>query len=78
MIIDPWNEIDHARRRDETITDYISRSIRQIKRFAREFDVAVIVVAHPTKEVGRDGKARMPTLYDIEGSAAGSTSRITG
>ena len=70
LIIDPWNEIDHARRRDETITDYISRSIRQIKRFAREFDVAVIVVAHPTKEVGRDGKARMPTLYDIEGSAA--------
>jgi twinkle protein len=31
--------------------------------------VAVIVVAHPTKDVGRDGKARPPTLYDIEGSA---------
>ena len=29
----------------------------------------VIVVAHPTKDVGRDGKARPVTLYDIEGSA---------
>jgi hypothetical protein len=42
-------------------------------RFARLYDVAVIVVAHPTKEVGRDGKARPPTLYDIEGSALGGT-----
>lgn len=69
LLIDPWNEIEHARRRDETLTDYIGRSIRALKRFGRLYDVAVIVVAHPTKDVGRDGKARAPTLYDIEGSA---------
>jgi twinkle protein len=69
MVIDPWNEVEHARRRDEAVTDYIGRGIRALKRFARLYDVAVIVVAHPTKEVGRDGKGRPPTLYDIEGSA---------
>jgi hypothetical protein len=38
-------------------------------RFARQYGLVVIVVAHPTKDVGRDGKARPVTLYDIEGSA---------
>lgn len=69
LVIDPFNEVEHARRRDETMTDYISRSIRALKRFARLYEVAVIVIAHPTKEVGKDGKSRPPTLYDIEGSA---------
>jgi twinkle protein len=69
LVIDPWNEVEHARRRDESVTDYIGRGIRALKRFARLYDVAVIVVAHPTKDVGRDGKGRPPTLYDIEGSA---------
>lgn len=69
LLIDPWNEVEHARRRDETVTDYIGRSIRAMKRFARLYEVAVVVIAHPTKDVGRDGKSRPPTLYDIEGSA---------
>jgi twinkle protein len=69
LVIDPWNEVEHARQRDESVTDYIGRGIRALKRFARLYDVAVIVVAHPTKDVGRDGKGRPPTLYDIEGSA---------
>jgi len=69
LVIDPWNEVEHARRRDESMTDYIGRGIRALKRFARLYEVAVIVIAHPTKEVGKDGKSRPPTLYDIEGSA---------
>lgn len=69
LVIDPWNEVEHARRRDETGTEYIGRSIRALKRFARVHGVTVIVVAHPTKEVGKDGKSRPVTLYDIEGSA---------
>jgi twinkle protein len=51
------------------VTDYIARSIRALKRFARQYGLVVIVVAHPTKDVGRDGKARPVTLYDVEGSA---------
>lgn len=69
LVIDPWNELDHARRRDESMPDYIGRAIRVLKRFAKRHQVAVIVVAHPTKEVGKDGKGRMPTPYDIDGAA---------
>jgi len=69
LVIDPWNELEHARGRAESVTEYTGRAIRELKRFARLRDVAVIVVAHPTKDVWREGKSRVPTLYDIEGSA---------
>lgn len=69
LVVDPWNEIEHAKRRDETVTDYIGRSIRALKRFARLYEVVVIVIAHPTKDVAKEGKSRPPTLYDIENSA---------
>lgn len=69
LVIDPWNEVEHARKASESMTDYIGRSIRSIKRFARLHDVAVIVVAHPTKDVAKEGKSRPVTLYDVEGSA---------
>lgn len=70
LVIDPWNEIEHARTHLESVSDYVARGIRALKRFARLYGVIVIVVAHPTKEVGKDGKHRLVTLYDIEGSAA--------
>lgn len=69
LCIDPWNEIEHARGKGENSADYIGRAIRALKRFARLYGVIVIVVAHPTKEVGKDGKQRAVTLYDIEGAA---------
>lgn len=69
LVIDPWNEIEHARYKSESTTEYIGRSIRALKRFAQLFGVAVIVVAHPTKDVAKDGKNRAPSLYDIDGSA---------
>lgn len=69
LVIDPWNEIEHARRRDESSTEYIGRAIRMLKRFGRQYEVAVIVLAHPTKDVWEHGRARTATLYDIEGSA---------
>ena len=72
LVIDPWNELEHARRRDETVTDYIARAIRMLKRFAKLYGVMVIVVAHPTKNVcnSDSGRKRAVTLYDVEGSAA--------
>ena len=69
LVIDPWNEVEHARRRDESGTEYIGRGIRLLKRFARQFEVTVIVLAHPTKDVNDHGKVRTPTMYDIDGSA---------
>lgn len=70
FIIDPWNEIEHARERTETETEYIGRAIRALKRFAKAFKVHICVVAHPTKSAkDADGNYKMPTLYDIAGSA---------
>lgn len=71
LLLDPWNQIQHARKRGESTVEYQERAIAELKRFARRRDVGVIVVAHPTKEVkdGRTGKMRVPGLYDIDGSA---------
>ncbi len=69
LVIDPWNEVEHSRGPHESAPDYIGRAIRMLKRFAKQRQVVVIVVAHPTKAVGEDGKGRMPMPYDIEGSA---------
>lgn len=70
LLIDPWNEVEHARPRNESETQYVNRALRQIRRFASRYNVLAIVVAHPTKSVGAEGNSRTPTLYDIEGSAA--------
>jgi twinkle protein len=69
LLIDPWNEIEHERRRDESISDYTGRAIRELKSFGRRFDVLVIVVAHPTKNAVEKGADKI-TLYDISDSSA--------
>ena len=68
LIIDPWNELEHARRRDETETQYTARAIRAMKKFAMAFDVLVIVVVHPTKSGGDKPQGDL-SLYDADGSA---------
>lgn len=67
IVLDPWNELEHKRKRDESETDYIGRAIRAIKRFAKQYDVAFWIVAHPTKP--HIGVKTIPGLYDISGSA---------
>lgn len=77
LVIDPWNEIEHARKPNEGLSEYIGWAIRQLKRFARQYGVAVIVLAHPTKDVWERGKMRTPTLYDIEGCYSDDTEVLT-
>lgn len=67
VILDPWNELEHKRRGDETLTEYVGRAIRAVKRFARLHNVAVWIVAHPTKP--QKGVNSMPSLYDVSDSA---------
>lgn len=68
LILDPWNEIEHKRGRDESETEYVGRAIRLLKRFARDYQCAVWVVAHPRKP-SSDGQPRRPSLLDLAGSA---------
>jgi twinkle protein len=67
FVLDPWNELEHKRRKDESETDYISRALRAIKRFAKQYDVAFWIIAHPIKP--HAGTKGIPGLYDISGSA---------
>lgn len=70
FVLDPWNELEHSRQHGETETEYTGRAIRALKRFAKAFRVHICVIAHPTKSVKDvDGNYKMPTLYDIAGSA---------
>ncbi len=49
VLIDPFNEIEHRKRSDESTTEYIGRAIRKLKAFAMQYNVLVCVVVHPTK-----------------------------
>lgn len=70
IVIDPWNEMDHLWERHETEAQYINRAIKTLRRFARAFQVHMIVVAHPTKQLRLgDGSYAAPGLYDINGGA---------
>jgi twinkle protein len=69
--LDPWNQVQHGRRKGESNVEYQERFIAELKRFGRAFGCSVYVVTHPTKDVkdARTGKPRTPGLYDIDGSA---------
>lgn len=78
LVIDPWNELDHSRPSSITETEYISGSLSKIRRYAREANVHVFIVAHPAKLLRQkvlndDGAERtvypVPTPYDVSGSA---------
>src|SRR3546814_13516349 len=69
IILDPWNELEHKRGRDETTTEYIGRAIRKVKAFAKRYNVAFWIVAHPTKP--QKGTNQIPSLYDEIGRASG-------
>lgn len=68
LCLDPWNEIEHKRSDNETETEYVSRAIRTLKRFALNYECAVWLVAHPRKPHS-DGNPKPPSLYDLAGSA---------
>lgn len=69
LIADPWNEIEHAWRVNETETGYTNQALRDLKRLARKLQMALIIVTHPGKSA--NGKTIEDlSLYDVSGSAA--------
>lgn len=70
IIIDPYNEIEAARPREQTETEYVSVLISKLKRFAAAHGATIFMVVHPTKLKRDDsGQEPVPTLYDLSGSA---------
>lgn len=71
VLIDPWNELESTRPEKMTETDFIGLCLKRARMFARKYEVAFWIVAHPTK-MRKDQKTGLyptPTLYDISGSA---------
>jgi len=69
VVIDPWNEIEHFWGRQDTEATYLNRALKHLKRLARRFQIAVIVVVHPTAAGGRVVSVEDASLYDINGGA---------
>ena len=68
VVIDPFNEIEHRKRGDETMTEYIGRAIRKLKAFAMQYNVLVCVVVHPTKGSSQLDSADL-SLYSLADSS---------
>jgi twinkle protein len=68
VLIDPFNEIEHRKAKDETLTEYIGRAIRKLKSFAMHFQVLVCVVVHPTKGSSLIDSADL-SLYSLADSS---------
>lgn len=72
LVIDPFNRMEHQIPAGQTETQYISSFLDRLTNFAQRKHCLVILVAHPRK-MQRDpqtGKLPVPTLQDINGSAA--------
>jgi len=70
--IDPWNRFEHQIPTGQTETQYISAILDKFTNFALRNNCLVILVAHPRKMNKIPGtlKEPVPSLYDINGSAA--------
>jgi len=71
LIIDPYNELDHTKRKDGVSeTEYVSLFLTQMRKFARDNQIHIWLVAHPSKLMkDKDGTYPVPDGYAVSGSA---------
>lgn len=70
LVIDPYNEMDHIYSNGVSETQYISKFLSTVRKFARHHDVHIWLIAHPTKLYkDKEGNYPIPNPYDISGSA---------
>jgi twinkle protein len=70
VLIDPFNEIEHLWKVNETEAQYTNNCLRDLKKLARQLQIAIIIVTHPTKSGGSPKPVAEWSLYDVAGSAA--------
>lgn len=68
VVIDPWNELEHWRPPGLSETEYVSKTLSGVRRWARKNKVHVWIVAHPQKMRLADGKLPVPKPDMISGS----------
>jgi len=70
IVIDPWNEMEHAKPPHQNGSDYISEVLSKLNRFKTRSTMHVWLLAHPTKYHFSQGPDYIPKLNDIAGSYA--------
>ena len=76
VLIDPWNEVEHVWNVRENETNYTNAALRDLKRIARRYQIALIIVAHPSK--GAEAKTiDDASLYDVSGCYSDDTDVLT-
>ena len=69
LVIDPFNKLEHNMENGLNETQYISKFLDRLTMFAKQNDVLLFLVAHPTKMRKENGRFEVPNLYSISGSA---------
>lgn len=71
LVIDPWNEIEASRPREQTESEFTGNCLRKLRKFARKNGICIFVVAHPTKmqKIKDTEIYPVPSLWDICGSS---------
>jgi twinkle protein len=49
VVVDPFNELEIELDRDNSMTNYIRKMLKRVKRFADQYGVHFVIAAHPSK-----------------------------
>src|SRR5690606_38268871 len=70
VLIDPWNQLDHVQKPYQREDQYLSESLKDVKRFALLNSVSYNIIAHPVKPTRDQDKSYPPVdMYDISGGS---------
>jgi KaiC/GvpD/RAD55 family RecA-like ATPase len=70
LVIDSYNKLEAQKEFNVTETDYISKVLDTLERYAKKMNIVVILVAHPKKmQKNEAGAYNIPSPYDVNGSA---------
>lgn len=70
VVLDPYNELESLWQKNRgSEADYLNESIRELKRWMRRYGLALVIIAHPDKNAGRNESIDEMTLYSISGGA---------
>jgi twinkle protein len=70
VLVDPFNQLDHIQKPYQREDQYLSETLKDVKRFALLNCVSYNIVAHPVKQQKEQDKSLPPVdMYDISGGA---------
>jgi twinkle protein len=70
VIIDPWNELEQIWDRNLREDQFLNAALGDLRDIAKDYEIALIIVAHPDKNSGRNETIDQLSLYSISGGSA--------